>query len=111
MTMTFDQAVDHLSTKLTPETMARLESVIAFTMKDTGQRFTLDARGPDAGGWLAGGPSEHGLTAPFGVTLTSGDFAKLVAGELNPMAGMVTGRMRLEGDIKSALRLDALLKE
>jgi len=111
MTITFDQAVDHLQSKLTPTTKTKLSSVIGFTMKDTGQRYTLDASGPDSGGWLPGAPENHGLTAPFEVTLTSTDFAKLVAGELNPMRGMVTGRMRLKGDMKGALRLDALLKE
>lgn len=111
MTITFDQAVDQVRSKLTPETKAKLDSVIGFNMKDTNQHYTLDASGPDGSGWLAGAPEDHGLNAPFQVTLTSADFAKLVAGELNPMKGMVTGRMRLKGDMKGALRLDALLKD
>jgi hypothetical protein len=110
MTITFDQAIAHLQSKLTPEAKTKLNTVISFAMKDTGRSYTLDASGPEGAGWLLGSPIDHGLSAPFEVTLTSSDFAKLVAGELNPMKGMVTGRMRLRGDLKGALRLDAVLK-
>lgn len=111
MTTSFESAVDQVRGKLTPETKGKLASVIGFNMRDSGERFTLDASGSHGKGWLEGAPAEHGLEAPFEVTLTRDDFAKLVTGELNPMAGMVTGRMRLKGDIKGALRLDKLLKE
>jgi putative sterol carrier protein len=110
MTTNFENAVTRVRSKLTPETMARLASVIGFTMKDTGERFTLDAGSADGRGWIEGAPATHDLEAPFEVTLTRDDFARLVGGELNPMAGMVTGRMRLKGDMKGALRLDKLLK-
>jgi putative sterol carrier protein len=110
MNLTFEDAVERVKAKLTPETKARLHSVIGFTLKDSGEHYTLDAQDADGKGWLEGSPQEHGLDAPFAVTLTRDDFAKLIAGELNPMKGMVTGRMRLKGDIKGALRLDALLK-
>ena len=110
MTTTFDSAVDRVRAKLTPDTMRQLASVIGFNMKDTGEHFTLDASGPEGQGWLDGAPADHGLDAPFEVTISRDDFAKLVNGELNPMAGMVTGRMRLKGDMKGALRLDKLLK-
>jgi putative sterol carrier protein len=61
-------------------------------------------------GYVEEAPETRGLTPDFEVTLTREDFARLVFGELHPMAGMATGRMRLKGSIKQAIKLDRLLK-
>jgi putative sterol carrier protein len=103
-------AVEHLQSKLTPDMLERLNTVLTFHFKDTNQDFTLDARDRNGQGWIAGAPNEHGLEPKFKATLTSADFANLVLGKLNPMAGMVTGRMKLEGNMREALALDKLLK-
>ncbi len=103
-------AVERLQSKLTPDMLDRLKTVLTFHFKDTGEDFTLDARDRDAKGWIAGSPNQHGLEPKFKATLTSADFANLVLGKLNPMAGMVTGRMKLEGNMREALALDKLLK-
>ena len=56
-------------------------------------------------------PSRHSVWQPdFEVTLSRHDFAELVFGRLHPMAGMATGRMRIKGAIKQAIKLDRLLK-
>ena len=103
-------ALEKLQQKLTPDTLEQLRTVIAFHFKDTGEDFTLDARDRNARGWIAGTPAAHGLEQKFKATLTQVDFAALVLGKLNPMAGMVTGRMKLEGNMREALVLDKILK-
>ena len=107
---TASQAIDQLQRKLNPQTMGQIQAIFAFHFKDTHEDYTLDAQDGNGKGWLSGTPENHQLTAAIRVTLTSTDFAKLVFGELNPMAGMATGRMWLKGDFKQALKLDRLLK-
>ncbi len=110
MNPTLQTALEQLKAKLTPTTLAQLNTIIAFYFTDTTQDFTLAAQAGLIQGWLTGNPSQHGLEAKFKVSLTSADFAALVLGKLHPMAGMVTGRMKLEGNMREALALDRLLK-
>ena len=107
---TVNQAIEYLQSKLNAHTMNQIETIFGFHFKDTNEDYTLDAHDGTGKGWLTGAPESHQLTAAIRVTLTSEDFAKLVFGELNPMAGMATGRMWLKGDFKQAIKLDRLLK-
>jgi hypothetical protein len=106
----YDSAVQRLRSRLDPDTLDAIGAVYAFRFTD-GTSSTLDGRGPHALGYLEEAPEARGLTADFEVTLTREDFANLVFGELHPMAGMATGRMRLKGSIKQAIKLDRLLKD
>lgn len=102
-------AVVRLESKINPDVQKTVNGVFSFHFKDTNEVFTLDLRDPDGQGWLGGSAASHGLTPNFEVTISSGDFAKLVFGQLKPMAGMATGRMKMKGNIKEALKLDRLL--
>ncbi len=106
----FVNAVEHLKSKLTPDALEQINNVFVFYFKNTNETFTLDGRNRQGKGWIAGSPENAGLTSDFQVTISTDDFAKLVFGQLNPMAGMVSGRMKLKGSIKEALKLDRLLK-
>jgi hypothetical protein len=109
-TSTLDEAIAQLRRKATPQTMEQIQRVYGFTFSDTGASYTLDLRSPGGGGWLAGSPEQHRLTADFAVSLSSADFVRLVFGQLHPMAGMATGRMRLSGNFREALKLDRLMR-
>lgn len=109
-THSVSEAVDVLQSKLNAQTMEQIGTVFGFHFKDTHEDYTLDAHNGSGQGWLTGSPETHQLEAAIRVTLTSEDFARLVFGELNPMAGMATGRMWLKGDFKQAIKLDRLLK-
>jgi len=109
-TRTFDDAVARLQSKLGPVANARIDAVYAFRFKDAEGAGTLDLRRNGGAGWLPGEPEAHGLSADFEVAITRDDFARLVFGELHPMAGMATGRMRLESEFKQAIKLDRLMK-
>jgi putative sterol carrier protein len=107
---TLDETIAIVKSKLTRAAMDNIASVFVFHFKDLGESQTLDARVHVGQGWIADAPHGHQLTPDFQVTLSSADFANLVHGRLHPMAGMATGRMKLTGSIKEALKLDRLLK-
>jgi putative sterol carrier protein len=107
----FENAVERLKSKLTPNALGQIKNVFTFVFKDIDETFILDGMDANGKGWVKGKPEDFNLSSDFQVTITTEDFAKLVFGKLNPMAGMVTGRMKLKGSIKEALKLDSLLKD
>lgn len=44
------------------------------------------------------------------VTMAAADFKAMVSGALNPAAALMGGKLRLDGDIALALKLQSLLK-
>lgn len=44
------------------------------------------------------------------IRITQDNLAKLVKGKLNPMTGVVTGKLKVSGDARIALKLGELLK-
>ncbi len=109
-TPALETALAQIQPKLTPEALEQISGVYAFHFKDLGETHTLDAHSRDGRGWVRSEPAANQLSPNYEVTISSADFAHLVAGTLHPMAGMATGRMKLKGSIKEALKLDRLLK-
>jgi putative sterol carrier protein len=107
----FQNAIEHLTSKLTPNALGQIKNVFTFNFKDTNETYIIDGTDENGKGWQKGTPDEHSLTSEFQITISTEDFAKLVFGKLNPMMGMVTGRMKLKGSIGEALKLDKLLKD
>ncbi|GAA4744010.1 hypothetical protein GCM10023328_27150 [Modestobacter marinus] len=107
--VTYPAAVDRLRSILTSSTLGEVGAVYAFHFTDGGEA-TLDGSSAAGLGYVDDDPAAHGLTPDFEVRLSREDFAKLVFGELHPMAGMATGRMKLTGSFKQAIKLDRLLK-
>jgi putative sterol carrier protein len=110
-TINFENAVKQLTSKLTPDTLGQIKNVFTFIFKDTNETFIIDGTDENGKGWQKGTPKEHDLLSDFQITISTEDFAKLVFGKLNPMMGMLTGRMKLKGSIGEALKLDKLLKD
>ena len=44
------------------------------------------------------------------IRITQDNLAKLVKGKLNPMTGVVTGKLKVSGDARIAMKLGELLK-
>lgn len=44
------------------------------------------------------------------IKITTPNLAKLIKGKLNPMTGVVTGKLKVSGDARIALKLGELLK-
>lgn len=55
---------------------------------------------------------EAGEAAAAGctVTMAAADFKAMVAGQLNPVAAFMGGKLRLDGDMALAMKLQSLLK-
>ena len=104
----YRSAVEHLRARLTDRTLAEIAAVYAFRFDD-GTSATLDGR-PGGAGFIDSPVETLDLSADFEVTLSRRDFTELVFGRLHPMAGMATGRMRIKGSMKQAIKLDRLLK-
>jgi hypothetical protein len=104
----YDAATQHLARILTPETLGAVGAIFAFRFPDGSA--TLDASSSHGLGFVADEPESLGLVPDFEVTISRADFANLVFGRLHPMGGMATGRMKLKGDFKQAIKLDRLLK-
>jgi putative sterol carrier protein len=107
----FENAVQHLQSKLTATVLGQIKNVFTFYFTDKNETYVIDGTDENGKGWIKGTADEHNLTSDFQVSISSDDFAKLVFGKLNPMAGMVSGRMKLKGSIKEALKLDRILKD
>jgi putative sterol carrier protein len=107
----FENAVQHLQSKLTPTVLGQIKNVFTFYFTDKNETYVIDGTDENGKGWINGTADEHNLISDFQVSISSDDFAKLVFGKLNPMAGMVSGRMKLKGSIKEALKLDRILKD
>lgn len=105
----YQAAVTRLLGILTATTLADVGAVYVFHFTDGGQAV-LDGRNPESRGFREVETVDSIVNPDFEVTISREDFAKLVFGELHPMAGMATGRMKLRGDFRQAIRLDRLLK-
>ena len=70
--------------------------------------YTIDARRDSGRGLLPGRPDEHHLKATATIRTSSENFVKLMRGELSPMTAMMTGRVRLSGDMQAARGLQKI---
>jgi putative sterol carrier protein len=109
-TPTYTAAVAQLQAKLTPQVLEQVGAVYAFHFTDDGATATLDGSTARGLGYVEAAPADRGLAPDFEVTLTRDDFARLITGRMHPMAGMATGRMKLKGSMKEAIKLDRILK-
>lgn len=48
------------------------------------------------------------LPADCTVTITPENFQKLIAGKLNPMMAVMTGKLKIDGDMSVAMKLQSL---
>ena len=44
------------------------------------------------------------------IGISTGNLAKLISGKLNPMTGVMMGKLKVSGDVATAMKLGALLK-
>lgn len=76
----------------------------------------FDIKGPEGGVWTASlKPGNTGITKTDGdsdctVSAKDTDFIKLVNGEMGPERAILTGRVRLSGNVGMAIKLAGLFK-
>lgn len=96
--------------------MPDLHGITERVRSAVGENSGVDARikfnfGDD--GWLfidgKAAPNQvHNADQPSDITIavSMANFEKIIDGKLNPKLALMTGRMRLRGDIRIAMRLD-----
>jgi putative sterol carrier protein len=52
--------------------------------------------------------SNEDLPADCTVTISPKNFQKLISGDLNPMMAVMTGKLKIEGDMSVAMKLQSL---
>lgn len=55
--------------------------------------------------------SNEDLPADCTITISPDNFQKLVDGKLNPMMAMMTGKLKIDGDMSVAMKLQSLFKK
>jgi len=91
---------------LSPEMVASVNGVFEFDFKDGGV-FFLDLK--NGSGDIGAGKPEAGPDVIF--TLKADIFVKMARGEINPTAAFMTGKLKLDGNLGIATKLETVLKQ
>ena len=98
---------EHLPAKLRakPDVVAKINAVYQFNVD-----------GPDGGAWTVdctapGGKITAGVdpAARCTVNITDRDFLGILAGRLNPQMAFLSGKLRIQGDMGLAMKLQQIL--
>jgi putative sterol carrier protein len=94
---------------------ARLNVALRLTGNPTGEveRYVVDVRDGEATvtpGDGGGGQGESGAARDATVTMEAHDFVRLATGHLNPVTGVLRGKLRVRGDRTKALELSSLIE-
>lgn len=104
MSETPQEFFDGLPARFKPERAAGLEAVFQFDVSGDGGG-TWHVTVADGACTVAEGPADApGVT----VAVSAEDWARIVSGSLNPQMAFLTGKLRVDGDMGLAMRLQAL---
>lgn len=76
----------------------------------------FDIKGPDGGIWIASlrpentGIARTDVESDCTITTTDSDFIKLVNGDIGPERAILTGKVKLSGNVGMAMKLASLFK-
>ena len=93
-----------MAERLNPEKAAGIEAVILFDLSgENGGRFWLK---------IANGAAEAGegdqASPQMTVRASADDWAAVVTGQLNPMQAFMTGKLKIQGDMGLAMKMQTL---
>jgi hypothetical protein len=91
--------------KAKPDVVAKINAVYQFNISGAGGgSWSVDCTAP--GGAVAEGTS---AVARCTVAMTDGDFLAVVNGKLNPQMAFMTGKLKIQGDMALAMKLQQIL--
>ncbi len=101
---TVAEIFEHMPAQLDAEKAADLTMTVAFDLSgDQATKKTLVVKDGEA-------TVNDGLDADADATLIMDgeDYAKMVSGELNPMVAFTSGKVKIEGDLGSIMKLQGM---
>jgi hypothetical protein len=91
--------------KAKPDVVSKINAVYQFNISgESGGSWWVDCTAP--GGAIAAGVS---VVARCTVAMTEGDFLNLINGKLNPQMAFMSGKLKIQGDMGLALKLQQIL--
>lgn len=91
--------------KAKPDKAKAVNAIVNFDITGpTGGQWTLDCTQPDAPVKTGNDPA-----AKVTVVMSDADFVSLVAGQLNAQMAFLTGKLKVKGDMGTALKLGNIL--
>lgn len=90
-----------LETRVDPAKASGVNSTYLFDVTGAGT-WKVDVQ--DSGVQVTEGADGADVT----ITVSDGDFERLVDGELNPMTAYMTGKLKVNGDMGAAMKLQKL---
>ena len=92
--------------KAKPDVVAKINAVYQFNISGpNGGAWSVDCT-PAAGGAVVAGTSP---AARCTVAMTDGDFLNVVNGKLNPQMAFMSGKLKIQGDMALAMKLQQIL--
>merc|ERR1712073_96439 len=96
---------DDISKVLSEELVKKTNAVYSFKVTDEGTDWYLDLK--NGAGSCGQGESPAAVDASF--KMSSANFGKMFAGKLKPTAAFMTGRLKIEGNMGKAMKLEKLM--
>jgi antibiotic biosynthesis monooxygenase (ABM) superfamily enzyme len=101
--------LNQIPARLTPSVRDSIDAVFGLELSGSeAGNYTIDSRSGTGQGFLTGRPGDHDLKPTATIRASSENFVKLMRGELSPMTAMMTGRIRLSGDLQAARGLQKI---
>ena len=94
-----------ISAELSEDLVKKTGAVFAFKLTDQKTDWFLDL-GSGAGSCGPGAPPRP---ADATLTMTSANFGQMFAGKLKPTAAFMSGRLKIQGNMGKAMKLEALM--
>jgi hypothetical protein len=97
----------HIPAKLQakPDVVAKINAIYQFNISGpTGGQWSVDCTKP--GGAITAGQS---AAAKCTVNATDADFLNIVNGKLNPQMAFMSGKLKIQGDMGLAMKLQQIL--
>jgi len=99
------QVFDDISKALSEDLVKKTNAVYSFKVTDEGTDWFLDLK--NGAGSCGQGESPAPVDASF--KMSSANFGKMFAGKLKPTAAFMTGRLKIEGNMGKAMKLEKLM--
>jgi len=100
-----EQVFKEITGVLSEDIVKKVNAVYTFTVTDQGTEWYLDLK--NGAGACGQGASPAPVDASF--KMSSANFGKMFAGKLKPTAAFMTGRLKIEGNMGKAMKLEKLM--